>query len=56
MAINTISTQKGAYRESVQKLNDLPECIISSYNLFTDDHLLYRKIESAEDCRPLATV
>ena len=34
-------------------INDLPECITSSCSLFADDCLLYRKIESAEDCRAL---
>ena len=34
-------------------INDLPECITSSCGLFADVCLLYRKIESAKDCRAL---
>ena len=34
-------------------INDLPECISSSCSLFADDCLLYRIVESDEDCRIL---
>ena len=34
-------------------INDLPHCISSSCSLFADDCLLYRKIETDDDCRVL---
>ena len=34
-------------------INDLTECISSSCSLFADDCLLYRIVESDEDCRIL---